>query len=61
MLKEQGSRTDVIHVESMREAEQYLSQNGVDIILLDLGLRDAQGLEAVQRAQRRPLVSRSWC
>jgi diguanylate cyclase (GGDEF)-like protein/PAS domain S-box-containing protein len=60
MLKEEGSRTDVIHVESMREAEQYLSQNGVDIILLDLGLPDAQGLEAVQRAHaaapRVPLV-----
>jgi diguanylate cyclase (GGDEF)-like protein/PAS domain S-box-containing protein len=60
MLKEEGSRTDVIHVESMREAEQYLSGNGVDIILLDLGLPDAQGLEAVQRAHaaapRVPLV-----
>ena len=50
MLKEEGSRTGVVHVESMREAEKYLSETGVDIILLDLGLPDAQGLEAVQRA-----------
>jgi diguanylate cyclase (GGDEF)-like protein/PAS domain S-box-containing protein len=60
MLKEEGSRTDVVHVESMREAETYLGGNRVDIILLDLGLPDAQGLEAVQRAHaaapRIPLV-----
>ena len=60
MLKEEHSRTDVVHVESMRKAENYLSENGVDIILLDLGLPDAQGLEAVQRthaaAPRVPLV-----
>src|SRR5688572_21416724 len=60
MLKEEGSRADVVHVESMREAEKHLSENEVDIILLDLGLPDAQGLGAVQRAHaaapRVPLV-----
>ncbi len=50
MLKAEGSRTEVVHLESMREAERYLSEHVVDIILLDLGLPDAQGLEAVQRA-----------
>jgi signal transduction histidine kinase len=33
------------------EAEKYLSENAVDIILLDLGLPDAQGLEVVRRTQ----------
>src|ERR1700682_4653030 len=61
MFKEQGSHnTDVTHVTSMGAAEAHLSANVVDIILLDLGLPDAQGLEAVRRAHaaapRVPLV-----
>jgi DNA-binding NarL/FixJ family response regulator len=40
----------LIHVGCMREAEQYLAEHTVDIILLDPGLPDAQGLEAVRRA-----------
>jgi len=47
-------------VVSMREAEEYLAANAVDLILLDPGLPDAIGLEAVQRAHaaapRTPLV-----
>jgi signal transduction histidine kinase len=34
----------------MSEAEKYLAEHAVDIILLDPGLPDAQGLEAVRRA-----------
>jgi signal transduction histidine kinase len=61
MLNEQGSHdTDVTHVETMRAAEKYLSEHAVDIILLDLGLPDAQGLGAIRRAHaaaaRVPLV-----
>ena len=48
------------HVKRLTEAETYLAQHGVEIILLDLGLPDAQGLEAVRRvraaAPRVPLV-----
>ena len=44
----------------MSEAEKHLAENAVDIILLDLGLPDAQGLAAVRRAHavapRVPLV-----
>ena len=44
----------------MSEAEKYLAEHPIDIILLDLGLPDAQGLEAVRRAHaaapRVPLV-----
>ncbi|WP_310467708.1 response regulator [Sphingomonas sp.] len=43
--------TELIHVSSMTEAESHLAKQDVDIILLDLGLPDAQGLEAVRRAQ----------
>jgi signal transduction histidine kinase len=51
MLQEQGLRsTEVTHVECMRDAERYLAEHAVDIILLDPGLPDAQGLEAVRRA-----------
>ncbi|HUP17218.1 MAG TPA: response regulator [Acidimicrobiia bacterium] len=61
MLRESGSlQTQVTHVHSMREAEERLSNGSTDIILLDLGLPDAQGLGAVRRihtaAPRTPLV-----
>ena len=46
-----GSDAEFAHVQSMRDAEQYLATFAVDIILLDLGLPDSQGLEAVQRAR----------
>src|ERR1700678_3282030 len=51
ILNEQGSEiTELAHVQCMIDAEKYLAEHTVDIILLDLGLPDAQGLEAVQRA-----------
>ena len=39
------------HVECMRDAETYLAERTVDLILLDLGLPDAQGLAAVRRVR----------
>jgi len=49
----------------MSEAENHLATNTVDVILLDLGLPDAQGVEAVQRAHaaapRTPLVVLTGC
>jgi diguanylate cyclase (GGDEF)-like protein/PAS domain S-box-containing protein len=61
MFNEQGSRdTELTIVRSMSEAEQHLTDHAVDIILLDLGLPDAQGVAAVRRAHaaapRVPLV-----
>ncbi len=55
LLREMFDRHDshnieLTHVTSMSEAEQQLAQRVVDIIVLDLGLPDAQGLEAVKRA-----------
>src|ERR1700722_12127668 len=60
-FKQQDSRnTDLTHVKSMSEAEKHLAAHEVDIIILDLGLPDAQGLTAVRRAHaaapRVPLV-----
>jgi len=53
------------HLGYMKEAEKYLAANAVDIILLDLGLPDAHGLEAVRRvrsaAPRIPLVVLTGC
>jgi len=52
MFREQDPpNTELIHVESMREAEKYLAENPVDIVLLDLGLPDVRGLESVRRAR----------
>src|ERR1700722_12377260 len=52
MFQEQNSlRTELTQVETMREAETHLAGSAVDIILLDLGLPDAQGLESIRRAR----------
>ncbi|HXN71365.1 MAG TPA: response regulator [Candidatus Acidoferrales bacterium] len=49
MFNEEGSRgTDLTHVECMDDAEKHLAERAVDIILLDLGLPDTQGLEATR-------------
>jgi diguanylate cyclase (GGDEF)-like protein/PAS domain S-box-containing protein len=58
MLNEDRSLgIELVHVGRMSEAEGHLSLHPVDIILLDLGLPDAQGLEAVRRAHAAaPLV-----
>ena len=61
MLNEAGAqKTELTQAASMGEAERHLAQALFDIVLLDLGLPDAQGLEAVRRARaiapRVPLV-----
>src|ERR1700734_21769 len=61
MYNEQGTHnTELIHVECVSEAEKYLEKSAVDIIVLDLGLPDAQGMGAVRRphlaAPQVPLV-----
>ena len=48
--EDKARRTVMTHVATMDEAERYLAANVVDIVLLDLGLPDAHGLEAVHRA-----------
>jgi PAS domain S-box-containing protein len=49
--KEISANIEVMRAESMGDAERHLVKLGVDIIVLDLGLPDAQGLEAVRRAR----------
>jgi diguanylate cyclase (GGDEF)-like protein/PAS domain S-box-containing protein len=61
MLKEYGGRAaELTIVETMFDAESHLAKKSSDMILLDLGLPDAQGLDAVRRARlaapRVPLV-----
>jgi diguanylate cyclase (GGDEF)-like protein len=51
MLNEPNSlNTELTQLESMTAAEAHLAKHAVDIILLDLGLPDAQGLEAIRRS-----------
>ncbi len=51
MLNGQNSfNTQLTQLESMTAAEMHLAKHAVDIILLDLGLPDVQGLEAIRRA-----------
>jgi diguanylate cyclase (GGDEF)-like protein len=61
MLKEEGvHNTALLQASNMADAEVLLGDHDVDIILLDLGLPDVQGLNAVRRARaaapRLPLV-----
>jgi diguanylate cyclase (GGDEF)-like protein/PAS domain S-box-containing protein len=50
MLQEKSAqKIELMHVECMRDAEKHLAENSTDVILLDLGLPDAQGLDAVRR------------
>jgi diguanylate cyclase (GGDEF)-like protein/PAS domain S-box-containing protein len=62
IFHEQTSQnTELTQVKTIGEVEQYLATDAApDIILLDLGLPDAQGLEAIRRARaaapRVPLV-----
>jgi signal transduction histidine kinase len=61
MLDEPGwQSTELTLVDCMRAAEKHLSERAVDIILLDPGLPDAEGLGAIRRAHaaapRVPLV-----
>jgi diguanylate cyclase (GGDEF)-like protein/PAS domain S-box-containing protein len=61
MFNEPGSHNiELMCAESMNEAEKHLVEHAVDLVLLDLGLSDAQGLDAVRRAHaaapRVPLV-----
>jgi len=52
MINDQGDRdTEFTHVQTMGEAEKYLAEWKFDIILLDLGLPDSSGLDAVRRAR----------
>jgi DNA-binding response OmpR family regulator len=54
MFKEKGSaETELTHVDCMADAEKQLADNTFDIILLDPGLPDSQGIESVQRAPGR--------
>jgi signal transduction histidine kinase len=51
MLNEQSSyQAELTHVDCMSAAEKYLAERAVDIILLDPGLPDAQGLGSIRRA-----------
>jgi diguanylate cyclase (GGDEF)-like protein/PAS domain S-box-containing protein len=61
MFREEGAHhTELTLVGSMSDAEARLAQPAIDVILLDLGLPDVQGLGAVRRAHaaapRIPLV-----
>ena len=49
--------SELTHVTTMSEAEAHLATHAVDIILLDLGLPDVHGLDAIRRAHAAaPLV-----
>ncbi len=60
LYEEGGYKTVLLHASNMADAEMLLADDAVDIILLDLGLPDAQGLDAVRRARaaapRLPLI-----
>ena len=50
--EETSDAADLIHVECLGDAEKHLSERVVDLILLDLGLPDAQGLVTLRRVHK---------
>jgi len=51
ILSEHASqRMEMTHVDSMDAGEKHLSEHPVDIVLLDPGLPDAQGIASIRRA-----------
>ena len=50
LLDEMPDTTTVTHVQTMADAEAFLAEEHTDIVVLDLGLRDAEGLVAIRRA-----------
>src|SRR5208283_3544216 len=65
ILKEAPRKFALTEVGYMSLAESHLATNAVDILVLDLGLPDASGLEAVRRARaaapRVPLIVLTGC
>lgn len=50
MFRHQGSYAfDLMYARSLGETEAYLATHSVDVVLLDLGIEDAPGLEGVLR------------
>jgi len=60
MFGKQDSHIELTHVTCMSDAKKHLANHVVDVVLLDLGLPDAQGLGAIRQthaaAPRVPLV-----
>src|SRR6202051_3656150 len=48
--KEEPGSFHLTHLLRMRDAETHLAKGEVDIVLLDMGLPDAHGIETVRRA-----------
>ena len=63
LLHEASNEFDVQRVDRLEAALDQIGGAAVDVVLLDLGLPDSQGLETVERARRRalgkPIIVRS--
>jgi diguanylate cyclase (GGDEF)-like protein len=52
MFDDHGAHSfKLAHVECLADAETYLKEHPVDMVLLDLGLTDPEGLETIRRAR----------
>ena len=49
--KEKAGSFELTHLARMSEAVAHLARGGVDIVLLDMGLPDGQGIENLRRAR----------
>jgi signal transduction histidine kinase len=49
--KERAGSFELTHKTRMSEAEVHLARGGVDVVLLDMGLPDGQGIENLRRAR----------
>ncbi len=58
IFSDAAASLDLKHAGSLAEARSILQEHAVDLILLDLGLPDVQGLDAVRQARAAAPLSR---
>src|SRR5271157_3546449 len=51
LQQSKGTNFAVSHVETLGEAKGFLEKQDIDVLVLDLGLPDSQGLETFMKVQ----------
>src|SRR5208283_3218686 len=52
LRQSKGTNFPISHVETLAEAKRFLEKQDIDVLVLDLGLPDSQGLETFLEIQK---------